>query len=199
MTYQIIDVKCPGCGEPVNTSQKSCAYCGRQVVISTFNSVYNMPISQVNKYTKSYINELCKYPDNQELNTSIAMCYLKLNLYDKALSYFEKAMESDFDNSELYFYAAVCLLKGQKAFNTPLSDIKVSTKYVLAAIMIEPRGIYSYFLAYIKYDFYERKSLNIYPDYITELLNSKVRNVTYADIEMLFDILGKPIPDQIRL
>lgn len=199
MTYQIIDIKCPGCGEPVNTSQKVCAYCGRQVVISTFNSVYKMPIPQVNKYANTYMKALNENPDNQELNTSIAMCYLKLNLYEKALPFFEKAIENNFENSELFFYAAVCLLRGQKAFNTPMSDVKSATKYVMAAIMMEPRGVYYYFLAYVKYDFYERKCLNIFPDYSTELQNSKNNNVTYADIDMLFDILGKPIPEQIKL
>lgn len=44
------------------------------------------------------------------------MCYLKLKLFDKALSAYEKAIEDNFDNSEIYFYAAICLLKGQKAF-----------------------------------------------------------------------------------
>lgn len=43
-----------------------------------------MPLSDVNKYARDYKNTLSKDPNNTLLNNSIAMCYLKLKLYDKA-------------------------------------------------------------------------------------------------------------------
>lgn len=69
------------------------------------------------------------------------MCYLKLKLYDKALSAFEKAMEDNFDNSETFFYAAICLLKGRKAFLLNRTEIDKAEEYINAAIMIEPRAV----------------------------------------------------------
>ena len=190
MSQKVIDLKCPGCGNPTNTGQRFCEFCGREVVISSFNSIVDMPTPLLNKYAKSYNQFLSENPDNLELNTTIALCSLKLKLYELALPRFEKAMEDNFENSEVFFYAAVCLLRGKKAFLTHMSDIKKATDYINAAIMIEPRGIYYYLLAYIKYDFYHKKYLKITPDYQEELQNARNNNVSYADIQTLFNFLS---------
>jgi tetratricopeptide (TPR) repeat protein len=124
------------------------------------------------------------------------MCYLKLGLHDKALSAFEKAMEDNFDNSETFFYAAICLLKGKKAFLVQRPEIDRIEKYINAALAIEPnKGIYHYFMAYIKYDYFERKSLNTTPTYRAKLAEAKAAGISPVDIEQLFGILGVPRPD----
>ena len=154
-----------------------------------------MPLPKVNKYANSYKKELSENPEDKTLNTSIAMCYLKLKMYDKALPAFEKAIEDNFDNSESYFYAAVCLLKGKKAFLAQRSDIDKIEEYINAANMIEPRGIYHYFWAYIKQDFFERKFLNTTPTYEECLMNAEQMGTSQYDKDMLFELLGvgKPV------
>ena len=159
MSQQIIELNCPGCGARVSTGQKECDWCHKPVVISTFNSVYSMPMPEVNKYVGAYRKALSEHPDNDELNKSVAMCYLKLKLYDKALSAFEAAIEDNFDDSETYFYAATCLLKGKKAFLQKENEFKKGIENTNPATMFGPRGIYNYFLAKIKIDFLERKNL----------------------------------------
>ncbi len=195
MAQRSIDIRCPGCGAPTSTSEKTCKYCYRPIIISTFNSVYSMPLPEVNKYANTYRSVLGQNPDNTEINNSIAMCYLKLKLYDKAQAAFEKAVESDFDNSETYFYAAVCLLKGKKAFLAQRADIDKAVEYINAALMIEPRGIYYYFLAYIKYDFFERKYLNTTPNYRDCVQMAYSIGISDTDKEMLFNILGVAVPN----
>lgn len=190
MGQQIVELKCPGCGARVNTGQKECDWCHKPIVISTFNSVYSMPMPEVNKYAGAYRKALSENPDNGDLNKSIAMCYLRLKIYDKALAAFEAAIEDDFDDSETYFYAATCLLKGKKAFLAQRADINKCIEYINAANMLEPRGIYYYFLAYIKYDFFERKYLNTSPNYIECLKIANDYGTSEYDIAMLFDILG---------
>ena len=194
MGQQAVELNCPGCGARVNTGQKECDWCHKPIVISTFNSVYSMPMPEVNKYAGAYRNALGENPDNDELNKSVAMCYLKLKLYDKALAAFELAIEDDFDDSETYFYAATCLLKGKKAFFAQRNDINKCIEYINAANMIEPRGIYYYFLAYIKYDFFERKYLNTKPDFRECLELANEIGASENDIKMLFDILGVAKP-----
>ena len=189
------NITCPGCGEPWTMNMKECPSCHRPVVISTFNSVYAMPAPEVNKYATTYKKVLADDPDNVEVLSSIAMCYLKLKLYDKALPAFEKAIEADFDNSETYFYAAVCLLKGKKAFLAQRSDIDKAIEYINAALMIEPKGIYYYFLAYIKYDFFERKYLNTSPNYRECVQMSYDIGTSDFDKDMLFNILGVASPN----
>ena len=156
MSYQVAELKCPGCGSPLAVNQLVCDYCHQPVTITSFNSVFSMPAPALNKYAGACRKALAEDPDNMELNNSIAMCYLKLGLYDKALPAFEKAMEDNFDNSETFFYAAVCLLQGKKAFLHPRPVIDKVLEYINAALMIEPRGIYYYFMAYVKYDYFER-------------------------------------------
>ncbi|MGM9522257.1 MAG: tetratricopeptide repeat protein [Oscillospiraceae bacterium] len=194
MAQQVVEIKCPSCGAPVSTGQTECIYCHNPVIISTFNSVYNMSPLDLNKYANSYRKALAENPDNQELNNSIAMCYLKLKLYDKALPAFEKAMEDNFDNSETFFYAAICLLGGKKAFVAMRPTIDKILEYINAALMIEPRGIYYYFLAYIKYDYFSRKYFKTSPTYQEALAMASQAGYSPYDVEQLFAIMGVDRP-----
>lgn len=191
---QAIAITCPGCGERLTFEMKTCPSCHGPVVISTFNSVYSMSPLDTNKYANAYKKALVENPDDKKLNISIAMCYLKLNLYDKALPAFEKAIEDNFDNSEAFFYAAVCLLKGKKAFLQPRPVIDKIMEYLEAAIMIEPKGIYYYFLAYIKYDYFARKTYAISPNYSETLAMASQAGFSDFDVTQLFEILHTEKP-----
>ncbi|MBN1970789.1 MAG: tetratricopeptide repeat protein [Candidatus Delongbacteria bacterium] len=190
MAQEIINLSCPGCGAGVTTDDKSCKYCQRPIIISTFNSVYTMSLPEVNKYAGAYRKALAENPDNQALNISIAMCYLKLKLYDKAVEAFEKAIEDNFDNSESFFYLAVALLQGKKAFLATRPIIDKIEEYLNAAIMIESKGIYYYFQAYIKYDYYSRKFFKTSPTYQEALEQAKQFGFSQNDVEQLYAILG---------
>lgn len=61
--------------------------------------------------------------------------------------------------------------------------------------MIEPRGIYYYFLAYIKYDYFSRKFFNTSPTYQEALTLAQQAGVSEFDIEQLFLILNVDKPD----
>ena len=193
MAYTVERLTCPGCGFPVSIGMTECP-AGHPLNISTFNSVYNMPMPMVNKYASAYQKDLMNDPSNKELNYSIGICYLKLKLYDKAIPAFEKAMEDNFDNSEVFFYAAISLLKGKKAFLAQRASIDKALEYINAALMIEPKGIYYYFLAYIKYDFFERKFLNTSPHYQEALQMAQAAGLSEYDIHVLYDILGVERP-----
>ncbi len=195
MSHQTIDMRCPGCGAPTTTADTICKYCFRPVVISTFNSVYEMPMPEVSKYARAYKQELNLYPDDGTLNNSVAMCYLKLKLYDKAIDAFTKAIEDNFDNWETYFYAAISLLRGKKAFLAKRTDIDKIEEYLQAANMIEPRGVCYYFLAYIKYDHFYRKSYKTSPTYQEALEMANKAGVSSYDIEQFYSILGVERPD----
>jgi len=149
----------------------------------------------VNQYAAASREGLQNDPDNKDLNNSLAMCYLKLKLYDKALLAFDKAMEDNFDNPETFFYAAICVLGGKKAFLMQRPEIDKIEEYINAALAIEPRGIFHYFLAYIKYDYFERKYFNTSPNYQQALTNANGAGVSPYDIEQLYGILGVSRPD----
>ena len=89
MAHQIVELECPGCGVPITTSTRQCPQCFREIVISTFNSVNSMSPLDINKQANAYRKAMVNHPDDKTLNMSIAFCYLKLKLYDKALPCFE--------------------------------------------------------------------------------------------------------------
>ena len=199
MSVDVLDIKCPGCGMPVSTGQNICEWCNRPIIITTFNSVASMPLPEINKYANSYKKALDEHPNDYNLNTSIAMCYLRLKLYDKALLAFEKAIEDNFDNAEVYFYAAICILKGKKAFLQQRQEINKIEEYIDAALMIEPRGIFYYFKSYIRYDYHYRKCYGVSPNY-NELQETAFSvGVSNTDIQQLFEILNVEKPEVLKI
>ena len=194
MAVQTDVLQCRTCGGPLRMNDTECDHCGNPVVITTFNSVKNMNQLSLNKNIASYKKDLSQDPDDVTANKAIAYCYLKLNMYDEALKFFEKAVRDNFDDSETYFYAAVCHLHGKKAFLAMRPDINKIEEYLGAATMIEPKGIYYYFWAYIKYDYYKRKFLVTTPDYMQMLQQAKVHGCSVFDIQQLFSILNVDNP-----
>ena len=145
MSQGVIELECPGCAAPLTTSTKTCPKCFRPIVISTLNTISGFSPIDLKKQANTYSKAMVNNPDNDELNMSIAFCYMKLKLYDKAIPCFEKALEENFDNADAYFYAAIALLKGKKAFLAQRDTINKIIEYIDAANMIEPKGIYHYF------------------------------------------------------
>lgn len=197
MAHQVIELECPGCGVPITTSTQTCPQCFRPIVISTFNSVSSMSPLDINKQASAYRKAMAGNPDNKDLNMSIAFCYLKLKLYDKALPCFEKAIEDNFDNSEVYFYAAITLLKGKKAFLTPRTVIDKAEEYLNAAIMIEPKSVYYYFWAYLRYDHHFRKHYIMNPNYKTLLSKAIQIGLSQTDVQELYTILEVERPNEL--
>ena len=195
MEYKVITLNCPGCGAPVTLETKKCKYCDREIIIEKYKDLNAMSPLEINKRNFSYKKSLEEYPDSKELNTSAAFCLLKLKNYDLAINCFEKAMIGNFEDSDIYFYAAVCLLRGKKAFLTPRVVIDKIEEYINSAIMIDPKGLYYYFWAYIRYDHHYRKSYRMSPDFGQLLSLAKENCVTYSEISELYSLLGVERPN----
>lgn len=194
MSTKVFSLSCPGCGAPAETSTRTCSFCDRPIVIRTFRSVAEMTLPEVNKYAGAYKKALAEHPDDQDLNGAVGMCFMKLRLYDKALAAFEKAIVDNFDNAETFFYAAVALLKGKKAFLHKRPDIDRMLELIDAALMIEPKGIYHYLSAYIRHDYFERKGLNVSPNWRDALRQAGDAGLSEADVEGFYELLGVERP-----
>ncbi|GAB3346386.1 tetratricopeptide repeat protein [Modestobacter lapidis] len=167
----------------------SCQYCGRQVIISSLSSLRDLLPGDLKAHVRTYQDALAEQPRDPGIALSLGMCYLGLGLYDQAQQRFEAAIDDDLERSETYFYAAITLLRGKKAFLTPLATIRAAEAYIEAALKLEDRGIYSYFFAYLRYDYYERKSLNCSPSWADLLQQAIAQHVTDEDVRLLFDLL----------
>lgn len=197
MAQRVVELECPGCAAPLSANVKTCPKCFRPIVISTLHSIGGFSAMDLKKQANAYKKALSSNPEDVELNLSLAFCYTRLKLYDKAVFCFEKALDDNFDNADAYFYAAVALLKGKKAFLMPRATINKVIEYVDAANMIEPKGIYYYYLAYIKYDYFKRKYLNTSPSYIECLKEAENIGLSDADIDELYELLGVERPGEI--
>lgn len=192
--HEIVELKCPGCGARVQINQKECEYCHSPIIVSSMSDVFSMSLANLGKYTKTYEETLKENPDNAEVFNSLAMCYLKLGFYDKALENFDKAIEQNLNNPETYLYAAVSILAGRKPFLTPRTEIDKIEQYINAALMLEERGLFRYFQAYIKYDYFKRKFFKTSPTWEECLMQADADGLSPSDVEQLFAILKQDIP-----
>ena len=197
MSYEVVDLECPGCGYQVTTNTKQCPQCYREIVITNFEGVASLADEDARKYTNKYRKVLSNHPDQPELNLTMAFCFLKLRLYDKALPYFEKAIEDNIENSEAYFYAGVTMLHGKRPFLVPKSIINKIEEYISASIEIEPKGIYYYFLAYIKKDFYEKKCFCTSPTSQEVMTMAAEAGLNRQDITKFWEVLSTERPSDI--
>ena len=194
------EINCPGCQAPLSIDMKTCPYCGRPVVITTFSAVNSLSNLDLNRYQANIGKNIAAGKGNESENeASLGFIFLKLKLYSKANEHFSKAVDTYFDSAELFMAAAVAKLEGKKAFLNTRDIINECERYLNIAIEIEPRGIFYYFLAYLRYDYHFRKGFRVSPTYMEYLRKAVDVGVSHADINTLFDMLGVAIPDQIRL
>jgi tetratricopeptide (TPR) repeat protein len=135
-------LKCGGCGADVLENQlengEICPLCGRAARIKHYQTVAAMPLPQVQKYQMTFQAQLSANPQDHTLNSSLAFCFLKLKLPEKALPFFEKAMTDNFSDPNLYYYAAICLLKGKKAFLAMRPEIDTIERYLDPPLALNP-------------------------------------------------------------
>ena len=111
---------------------------------------------------------------------------IKLCMYDEAMRDLTDAMLNGADDPDAYYYAAIASLNGKKAFVQPKEVIDRAINYINTAIRIRPKGKYYYLLAYIKYDYHERKFLNTTPNYKMALLMARDNGISEAEIKEMY-------------
>lgn len=189
--------RCPSCNNPLEQSVKICEYCDSPVCITSFSTLGGMSLPKVNKYANAYQAMMAETEDSELLAISLGMCFMRLKLYDKAYEAFDKAISAYTENPEVYYMAAVCALNGKKAFLAGKANVDKAIAMLKIANDVEPRGIFYFFDAYLRYDFYARKSLNIRPSYADSLMKAKQLGYSHADVQMLFELLGVDVPAEL--
>ena len=115
-------------------------------------------------------------------------------MYEEAMSDLMDAMLNGADDPDAYYYAAIASFNGKKAFVQSGAVIEKAINYINTAIRLRPKGKYYYFLAYIKYDYHERKFLNTTPNYKMALMTARENGVTEVEIEELFSLMSVSRP-----
>lgn len=186
---EVIDIRCPGCGAPCSVRQKDCEFCGRALVVSSFSSLAGLGPSDLRKYTQSYQARVGAEQD-PGLYAALGIVCLKMGLFDEANGAFESAMREGVENSEVLFYAAASQLGGKRPFLCSLAHVRRAETLLVAALRLETRGAYYLVLAYLAYDYYERKFLNHEPSYVELLAQSVAAGLSEDDYELVLAVLG---------
>ena len=190
-------INCPSCGASLNEDSRKCSYCGNDVYISRDSIMNKMNFIDLTKKINSYNKVLNDNPQNYEANFSMGICKLQQKLYDEAIELFERNVNYNLGDSESFFYLAVATLRGKKPFLLFRKEIDKIENYLNNAIALKPKGIYYYFLGYVRYDHHERKGYLMKDkseDYFELSLKSGIKA---TDIINLHEILGNKIPEVI--
>lgn len=196
---KVIEVTCPGCGAPVDTSTQNCKYCGRPVVISSMSSLAGFDTAALKKYAAEYQKINASNPDNPDIGISLALLFLKLRLFDKAKKYFDLLIEGNPENPELYFYSAISHLSGKKPFLLTRKDIDAICDLLEAANAIEEKSTYHFLLAYVKYDYFFRKKFNIDEPYAGNLERAKELGLSTLDVDQIMELIGQDCPQPLEM
>ncbi len=194
MGIRVVKLECPGCGAAVDSDRKECEFCGSRLVVTSFSDICGMSSPGVSRYMGSLKAALREMPRDASLNTAAALCCLRLKQYDEAAAAFERVIGLGCTDPEVYFWAAATQLKGKKAFLTPRTGVEKAMAFLNAAIALEPRGVFWLFLAYLQYDYFERKYLNASPGSWICLEQARRYGVPSADRKLLFEVLGVSDP-----
>ncbi len=190
---EVISLECPNCGAGVTTKTVKCESCRKDIIIKSFSSMAAMPLPLVNKHIATYKKASVEHPDNNDINTSIGMCFLRLKKYDQALEAFEKAQADNFEDATPFYYAAVARLKGRKPFLCVREDIDQMETDLNAALSIDPQAVHYYFLSYIGRDYFNRKFFKHSPTSEELRIEALNAGLTVNDVEEFHSMIGTPI------
>lgn len=104
------------------------------------------------------------------------------------------ARSYDARNPDAYYLGAIALLGRRSAFRATLVCAREVERMIEAAVALEDRAVFHYFLAYVRYDFYERNSLRPPGPWQASVTYAWSNGVTQPEIDSLFHLLAVENP-----
>jgi len=186
---------CPTCGRQANFAVGECS-CGTKFVLNSLTDLAPFDDTVVKKYISLFHRLLKDNADDEQLNSAMGICYLNLGLYDRAVKYFDKAIEQMPDSGEVYYNYALALFRGRRPKVLTLTEIRRIENHLNAAIQTDnSKSKYNYLLALIKHDFYIKNGLKINPPTFQELIY-EAYDKSFENIEIEQMLQHVPIDDQ---
>lgn len=178
VTVEII--RCQGCGANLSPNNTTCEYCGSINVIKSKENPFSLDESLTKKYVNFYKDKVKAEPSDGEAVFALGLFYLRLKLYDLAIKNFANAIEIMPDESDVYYYYSLSLLKGRRPKTMTLSEVKKIEEYLNTAIQLNDKTAYYTFLAALKYDFYKQNGFKVTNPNYFELLD-KAQSISSFD------------------
>ena len=193
VTVEII--RCQGCGANLSPNNTTCEYCGSVNVIKAKENPFSLDESLTKKYVNYFKDKVKSEPSDGEAVFSLGLFYLRLKLYDFAIRNIEKAIELMPEESDVYYYYALSLMKGRKPKLISLTEIKKIEGFINTAIQLnDANGNYYYLWALIKYDFYLKNGLRSPDPSLDYLLDElKTKELSVNELEKIKEMI--PVTD----
>lgn len=188
-----ITIKCPHCSNEewydIPVEGRKCKYCRQPIIIQSLREAREVEPTKRGKIIATLTNLVSKNPQIAEAQLALGLFYLENKAYQFAIPQLKKVIDIDPMNADTYFYLAIALLGGKRPFSQLTPTIKSVCQQLSLAESIEPKAIYYYLHAFVTFDFYKRKFLNVSPSYQFLLDQARIFGITKQDENELFDML----------
>lgn len=151
VNLNIIAKECPQCGAVVELKTSKCSYCNSEFFIKKVTDLGN----RVNRY-KTFYSEILKNDNaNGEAMYGLGLCFISLDLFDRAKVQFDSVIQKNPENADALFYYCVALVAGRRIKTVSIKEVKEIEKNLNACLIIQPDNLlFKRALAHIKYDYY---------------------------------------------
>ncbi|MBQ8372498.1 MAG: hypothetical protein IJX38_06160 [Clostridia bacterium] len=179
----------------VDATGVKCKYCRRPIIPADYVEAESVPEIDRNRQI-ALLNVLSKTnPGQAEVVMALGLFYLANKAYQFAVQRFEEVINIDPTNADAYYYQGIAMLGGKKAFSNLRTTIDSIEQHLQSALAFNPKGIYYYFWAYLRYDHHSRKGYRVSPDYKQLLMQAKQYGVTASEVNNLYKALGVARPE----
>lgn len=116
---------------------------------------------ELTEIMKRYQSRIAANSEDGEMHFRLALCYLELKGYTRAIEHFKRAVELLPRDSDAHYYYGLSLIRGRRPKTLLLKDIRSIEECLETAMQIDDRPAKYYYLAAIlKYDFYLANGLS---------------------------------------
>jgi tetratricopeptide (TPR) repeat protein len=158
----------------------------------TFHGDYNVVSSHGGQSTVNVTNIHQSPIEDAATKLKRGIELIHIRAYDQAIDALDSALKLNPDNSKIYFYLAIALLKGNRPKLLKLSTIKTIENHLRAAVELSPEFGQAYvFWALLKYDYYTLNSIREHPPTVTQLLSQRW-SISREEVKELKSYLEAP-------
>lgn len=187
----IIPLLMPGFRFPDNLPESIASIAMQEGVLVNSN-YFDAMISRIQTLLRSEARKK-REDDNEDIIKGIR--FLNKRMYKQALSCFENVILENISEPQAYFYAAIAKMEGKRPFLLSRAMINEVESYIESANAYGECGLYFYFQAYIKYDYFAKKMLKAIPTHDELLARARGLGVSESQVNELFELLNTQRPE----
>ena len=186
--HKVETLHCQNCGSQIAVTDKRCEYCGSIVTITSTMDFAHVDKFEAGKYLSLVNND----------SKTLGFCYLKLGQYQKAKDCLLIALDSNVNDSLVFFAIAIATLGNKKPFLHARESIEEIERYLQSAITLESLGIYYFFFSYLRFDYHKRKFFDIAPNCNDLLIEAQTLGFSKDEVEAIFECLELDLPSYYK-